>query len=219
MTHIMNAKPLSYLRIALRSVRFYWRTGQIKQATDSLWATLSALRNDPWPAPQVVAAALEATRDMCRGDVRLAERVCRSLGEPFALRLLDADRKRTRVQVASVLDPQTQAEAFEDLEPHVPWERKFLAMRLEAYRASSHPLAGRAEREFLQYLQTAHTTFRESLRWHTRAGDGVGHQMAGSIDAPSMTYTRNAPTRPSTTARIATIRRYVPGVRAAEIID
>jgi hypothetical protein len=87
-------------------------------------------------------------------DKNLARRLCRALSEPFAVYLWNQNRLGRRLEVAADLgDPEPLKDALEAFEPHVPWQRRFLEMRLESYIRLADPRTAKAESDLQQFLQ------------------------------------------------------------------
>ena len=91
-------------------------------------------------------------RSLAAEDVAAAGRLFDSLAEPFAVHVLDEERKRTFLYVGSVRGPKFAAEALRQFEPHVLWEENFLRNRLATYEAIGDPQAGRAARDLKAFL-------------------------------------------------------------------
>ena len=59
--------------------------------------------------------------------------------------------------------PDLCVETLVPFEPHVPWNRSFLAHRADCYRRFDHPLAARAARELEEYVAAAPPELAERL--------------------------------------------------------
>jgi hypothetical protein len=89
-------------------------------------------------------------------DGAYLRRLYAALEQPFAVRVCEADRRRALLDVAALLDrngfTDYTRKAVAAFEPDVPWEREFLTIRRDCYRALSSPLAAVAERELAQFV-------------------------------------------------------------------
>jgi predicted membrane-bound spermidine synthase len=126
-----------------------WRRGRLREASDALERVFIGLRGDPWP--RFVNLAFQAAVEVARADPSTADRLYRALAEPFALYKLEEKRRLTAALVAAQVSAAAAAEAVEASEPYVPWTKSFLELRDWAYRTTGHPLAGRAERDLVEF--------------------------------------------------------------------
>jgi predicted membrane-bound spermidine synthase len=141
------------------------RRGAIADATALLERLFTTVRRDPWPPPILVKRALGLAIEVARRDRAAGARLEAAVREPFAVRLLDADRARTRVDLALAADaPRLCGAAFAALEPHPPWRRDILSERLRCYAATGSPLAARARRDLEEFLAAEPPLFAEGLR-------------------------------------------------------
>ena len=132
--------------------RWHQRQGRTAEAGDELLAALAAYETDPWPWPPVMRRALELAREIGEADGDHGRRLLDQLERPFVLRLLDENRRLTRINLARKIDFAGRCVgAFAELEPHVPWSESFLRGRHDCYEKNSHPLAGRARRELDEF--------------------------------------------------------------------
>src|SRR5262249_9658416 len=74
-------------------------------------------------------------------DKALGRRMLGALAAPFAVFMLEDDRRDARVQIATRVDFRGLcADAFAAYEPNVPWNEGSLALRRECYVDTVHPL-------------------------------------------------------------------------------
>ena len=147
---------------ALRA-RYLWRAGQLKGAAEALMSAFRGFRQDPWSLKDVVEQTFDVAGAISFRDPTLAKEMYASLDRPFALYVAEDLRKLTAVDLASILDPRSQAKAVEALEPHVPWEKKFLQLRLRVYHSTEHPFTARAQRDLAEFLRHAPQRFDEAF--------------------------------------------------------
>jgi predicted membrane-bound spermidine synthase len=132
---------------AVRAV-YYWRAKDTAQAAQSLEMFFSRLKDNPWVIPIVSDKAVPLAVDVASSDSEAAGRLYSLLSQPFASHRFDYARQRARVLVGAKLGPKEVVEALVDVEPHVIWTAEILKARLDAYAATKHPLAQRAERDW-----------------------------------------------------------------------
>ncbi len=121
-----------------------------------LLAAFQRLERDPWIYRPAGQRALQLAIPVARLERRLGQALYDQLGRPFAANLFDFTRKQVRMEVARAIHrPDLCTEAVAVFEPHVPWERGFLAYRADCYRDRGHPLADRAASDLEDFLAHA----------------------------------------------------------------
>jgi spermidine synthase len=144
--------------VAAAAARGLWHAGrgELEPAAAALSSAFVGFRADPWPVRRLLEEALRAAPRVAAGDARGGRLLYEALGEPFAVRQLDDERRVMRTEVAAVVAlEELCAEAFGALEPLPPWHGTLLARRLECYEAVGSPLAPRARRDLGDYLEAA----------------------------------------------------------------
>lgn len=104
--------------------------------------------------PAVIKNAFPIVLDLGSKDAALAARLDAALAQPFAVAVLDDERRLVRLEVAGYLDLPRYAAALAELEPNVPWRGSVLERRLRAYEAAGNPLARAARRDLAEYVET-----------------------------------------------------------------
>ncbi|MEE8587393.1 MAG: spermidine synthase, partial [Acidobacteriota bacterium] len=133
--------------------RWHRRQGRREEATRHLLDAFRAFRKNPWPFPALMARTLFLARDIAREDPALGLKLFEALADPFAVRLLEEIRLRVRLAIAGTVDfAGLCVEALAPFEPHVPWEKRFLAGRRSCYRHSGHPLERQALEDLKSFL-------------------------------------------------------------------
>lgn len=134
--------------------RLRLRQGRPAEAAVALEAALRAYREDPWPRFEVMRRTLvEATLELARDPV-LARRLYDVLAEPFAVRMLEDERRETRVKLAAVIDfSGLCSDALAAYEPHVPWRKPLLLLRYQCYAPGGGPRAKRAEDDLVAFVR------------------------------------------------------------------
>lgn len=144
--------------------RLRHRQGKRAEAAGALEAAFVSFRADPWPRRSVMRHALtEVTLEVAR-EPALGRRLFDVLGEPFALRLLEDDRRETRLKLAARVDlEQLCTKAVADLEPEVPWQREILLLRHACYAAVGSPKVTAAEADIAAFVHAEGSSFDEGL--------------------------------------------------------
>jgi tetratricopeptide (TPR) repeat protein len=133
--------------------RLRWRQGRLEEATQSLERAFQVYREDPWPLAILVRNSFAVVLDIASRDAAFASRLEESLSRPFALAVLDEERRLVRLEVASRLEASRYVRAVEDLEPDVPWRQPILERRAQAYAATGNSRARLAQRELAAFLE------------------------------------------------------------------
>jgi spermidine synthase len=127
--------------------RLHARRGSWAEAREAIAAAFERYHEDPWPEPRLLRRALDEVALPLAKDPGFARRLYAILGTPFALRMLEADRLRARVDLATRGDfAGLCVEALAPFEPDVPWGDS-LVLRARCYRAAGDPRAARAEHD------------------------------------------------------------------------
>ncbi|HEX5759373.1 MAG TPA: fused MFS/spermidine synthase [Thermoanaerobaculia bacterium] len=128
-------------------------TGRPAAAGRRLLAAFRGLRTDPWIHLEFGERALQLALPVAQVEPAVGLALYRELARPFAAGLYGLPSLRLRIDLARALRrPELCVEALAPFEPHVPWERDFLAHRADCYRRRDHPLAARAERDLADFL-------------------------------------------------------------------
>src|SRR6185369_10079853 len=134
--------------------RLRWRQGRAPEAVEHLERAFERARQDPWAMPAVIKNAFPIVLDLGSKDPAMAARLDAALAQPFAIAVLDDERRLVRLEVAGYLDLPRYAAALADLEPNVPWRGSVLDRRVRAYDATGNPLARAARRDLAEFLET-----------------------------------------------------------------
>jgi hypothetical protein len=124
-------------------------------AAETLAATLVTMRTDATALPKLAEIATRMPASIVQRDPAHAARLYDALGEPLAALHSNERRLLTRCQISEHLTADKAALAIEALEPHVPWEARFLELRKKAYETAGHPLAERAKRDWEAFRRAA----------------------------------------------------------------
>lgn len=144
--------------------RWHAAAGRVQEAGEHLLAAFSGYRKDPWVNRRLVRQTLPLSLHLSRQDPALGRRIWRALGTPFAIGMFQHQRLSLRVEITRLLNAADLCVAsIEPLEPHVPWDGRFLRYRSGCYRASKHPLAERALRDLETFLENEPPELAEGL--------------------------------------------------------
>jgi predicted membrane-bound spermidine synthase len=130
---------------------FLGRRGQAAESAAAAESVFHDLRTNPWPSAQLITALFATAIETAKRDPAQADRLYRSLQEPFGVMLLEDKRRAAEYALARRLGPEAIAACLESMEPNIPWKLPVLEQRLEAYTALKHPLAAKAEADLLWY--------------------------------------------------------------------
>jgi spermidine synthase len=147
----------------LAMLRFH--QGKGPDALLAVEAALASYEKDPWPREELMRTLLNDVASPLASDKATAGLLTLSLSRPFAVRMLDEDRKRARLRLAARGDFKAVCrDALAELEPWPPWDEEMLALRHQCYAETGDARAAAAARDL--------ETFRR--REPRRIGDGFG---------------------------------------------
>lgn len=129
---------------------------RLTEATEALSSAFTAARTDPWALPLVMKHSIAVAEHIAGQNPDLAPRLYRALEEPFSVYASESDRRKALALIAAEIDrngfTEYSRKAIAAFEPHVPWDREFLRVRRDCYRALGDARAEIAERELAQYI-------------------------------------------------------------------
>jgi predicted O-methyltransferase YrrM len=144
--------------------RLRLRQGHPAEAIVALEAAFRGYRDDPWPRLDVMRRALVGTAVDLAQDRAVARRLYDVLAEPFAVRMLEDDRREARFKLAAVVDfRHLCAEALAPFEPHVPWRKEMLVLRYQCYAPEGGPRAKGAEADLVAFVSAEAVPFGTGL--------------------------------------------------------
>ena len=139
------------------TAQFLWKKQRPGEAFAMADKALRGLRTDPWPQASLMKGTLELAQLISkqnRGQPFTAQ-LCATLREPFAIRILDAERMEARLEMANLQDPlhltSLSLDALVEFEPHVPWTADFLRLRVDNYARSHDKRALAAMADFEKF--------------------------------------------------------------------
>ena len=129
------------------------RQSRIAEGAAALQSALLRFRVDPWPRIRYKQKALAIATTFATTDPATSPRLYDALREPFVVHAVDADRKIAQLEVAATFDFKARCRVpIGELEPHVPWTRRFLAMRRDCYQLNGDPRAAIATRDLNDFI-------------------------------------------------------------------
>ena len=147
-----------------------WKQQKAPEALEAIQRAFTGYRRDPWPDNDLMRRTLTLAAHMAQADLKgnFAQLLFDALDQPFALSLLDEARLRAQLDIARRVDAlvpnsRLRLKVLQRFEPYVPWERRFLTVRLEAYDAANHPNADRAAKELDAFLSAEPFPFDTNL--------------------------------------------------------
>lgn len=158
---------------------FLWRTQKPQESVEILVKFFQALREDPWPARELIERSLTRVEGIARSDQskKATGLVYDALRMPFSVFTNETDRLGTLLSLSAYLDDnkpgETTLAALGMFEPYPLWQRKFLQGRRDCYTALNSPLAKQARHDFDEFIEHESATadvFRLVKEIEARAG-------------------------------------------------
>ncbi|MEE8525077.1 MAG: fused MFS/spermidine synthase [Thermoanaerobaculia bacterium] len=144
--------------------RWHYVKDRKEMAVRHLIAAFEAYRSDPWPIAALMLRTLIMANALGSEDPEFGRPLYDALAEPFSVKLFEESRKRIRVELAKATGfEELCVEAFEALEPWVPWEHRFLADRYECYRLNHHVRTPRALADLEKFIAIAPPRLDQNL--------------------------------------------------------
>jgi hypothetical protein len=133
---------------------------KLADAAAAVESALTRLRTDPWPPARYIQRALQIAEILASRDRTLSRRMFDAMGQPFAVRGLEDIRIITRANLSRQIDfAGLCAGVIGALEPDVPWNDAFLALRRDCYQASSNPRLAEANRDLAAFTAAQSSGF------------------------------------------------------------
>jgi predicted membrane-bound spermidine synthase len=134
--------------------RLRMQQNRYADAADHVTRALTSLRRDPWPARETMRRAIETAIILSRSSKAHAPAMYEALRVPFAAGQLDSARRSALVTIAAEFEGcgRRTIDALSAFEPHVPWRRDHLVLRVRCYgEAGMGELAKRAREELEEF--------------------------------------------------------------------
>ncbi len=137
--------------VVLAALRY--RQGRLEEAAAVLKLAIARLQVDPWPLLRLKQLALDIAAAVGKQRPTTARSLFDALKPPFSVRATDTTRLLTRLDLTTHFDFRGACrEAISELEPHVPWNGAFLAMRRDCYEATGDQRLAIAIRDLNELL-------------------------------------------------------------------
>ena len=137
--------------IVLAALRY--RQGRLDETAAALTLAFARLEVDPWPLLRLKQLSLDIAAAVGKQRPTTARPLFDALKAPFSVRATDTTRLLTRVDLTTHFDFRGACrEAIGELEPHVPWNGAFLAMRRDCYDATRDQRLPAAIRDLNDFL-------------------------------------------------------------------
>jgi len=148
-------KPLWPAVAAGIEARLLVRQGKHREAARAFERSFGAYQRDPWPPPTFMLRTLQMAVDNALADSSETARLFVTLGQPFAVHMMDEARANARVELAKVLPTASACvEALSYFEPDISWNTEMLTFRQRCYQASQTTvdMAERAEKDLQWFM-------------------------------------------------------------------
>ncbi|HEV8630138.1 MAG TPA: fused MFS/spermidine synthase [Thermoanaerobaculia bacterium] len=147
---------------ALRA-RSLLRRGRREEALAEVEQALVGYRHDPWPWPVLMSRTLGLAMELA-GDPAAARRLLAATAEPFAVRMLELDRRSLRLSLAGVAGGDACIAVFHEVEPHPLWNESALRQRAACYARAGDALTDRAHDDLVRFLADQPPSVLDELR-------------------------------------------------------
>ena len=133
------------------------RQGRFVEATTALEAGYRLYHDDPWVMSTITNNSFNVAHYVASQDPTgdLARRLYRAMEKPFCVYAAEQERRRDLTLLGVLADGSAPGDytrkAIEQFEPSVPWDRKFLEVRRDCYKALNDPRAAAAERDLARF--------------------------------------------------------------------
>ena len=143
--------------------RLRLQQNQLEAAATALVRAYDGFRKNPWSWDLLVLHALRTGTRLTERDASFAPRIHDAVKEPFAIYSREAERIMVHINIAQQVNSMKALPAVRALEPHIPWEKKYLQLRYLVYaRASAQnpndpelrSLTALAEEHVWQFMRT-----------------------------------------------------------------
>ena len=136
---------------ALQAVYLHGQ-GKHFESAQALHRVFLAMRVDPMPHPFVLRPCLAMVPALLSADPQSAPLLFEGLEKPFSLMAFEEQRLGTVAQLSTYLSPPLSVRAVAALEPHIPWNIDYLALRARVYRQAGDRRTAVAEAELMEFL-------------------------------------------------------------------
>jgi hypothetical protein len=143
-----NAAEADVMLAELRAAQ-----GDVEGAATALESALTTFRRDPWALPRFTQKAVTRAHMLGTANPAIAGRMLAALGEPFAVKVADRQRRIAVVFLTRQVDFRGRCgNALAALEPNVPWAGDFLLLRRHCYQETGDPKVVEATRDLNDFV-------------------------------------------------------------------
>jgi spermidine synthase len=144
--------------------RLRQKQGRPADVAPALEAALTGYRTEPWARLEVMRRLVADVAVDLGKDPALGRRAFAALGQPFAVLMLEDERREARLKLAQRLDLRGLCvDAVAAFGPNLPFRRELLAARRECYAAVGDPRLGLAEQDLAELTRLDPPTFGAGL--------------------------------------------------------
>jgi spermidine synthase len=168
---------------------FLWRDKRPQEATETLEQFIHDLRDDPWPAHDLIKRSMSCAEALAKTDrsKTAALFLYNALRSPFCVFNNQAHRLGTTLGIATYLDGDHPGyytlPAIEAFEPHILWQKKFLEVRKACYSNLQNPRAAQASRDLDDFMrQEASTADVVALTEEIEQGSGSNNDASSRAE-------------------------------------
>lgn len=143
--------------------RLLWKKGEMEKAFDALKSAILRIRKDPWFFNVNMTHAMQMAIQLAKIDKSIAKKLYDLLLVPFCVNILDDFRLNLLLKISLLIDDEHGAAVVRQFEPHVPWNEKFLRLRLRCYEENRETMAGQAREDLNAFLENAPLPFSRAV--------------------------------------------------------
>lgn len=153
LTYIDPLRPWEPVEAEALTGMLLYNKGLAAGAATLLEKALTSYREDPWPLPSIMLAAVDTVAKTAT-DAKAGDLALEALRQPYSAYLLEEERTRGFLAAsweARRCGPSTLT-ALREFEPNIPWKASVLQVRATCYAAAGLPeLAERARRDLERF--------------------------------------------------------------------
>jgi hypothetical protein len=138
---------------------FLWRDKKPQEATETLEQFIRGLRDDPWPAHDLIRRSMSRAEAIAKTDRSKTASLFlyNALRLPFCVFNNQGHRLATTLGIATYLDGDHPGyytlPVIDAFEPHILWQKKFLEVRKACYSSLQNPRAAQASRDLDDFMR------------------------------------------------------------------
>ncbi len=127
----------------------------LELAVNELEQAFELLQTSPWEIHQILDNGFRMALELSQKDRQFASRLLKVMKKPFALHIMEKNRKFALLDIGEIIDPQTaEGVLLQWFEPNPPWYESILRKRVSIYAATSNSLLKKATADYELYITT-----------------------------------------------------------------